>query len=309
MTAVNGTFSVSADDCGVWGWLATERDASWRAPRVLGPEIRDKKSNNGFCPSMKLPCFMGRSARLVGAMAVMLSVTACVVQDTPEKVAQVEETNDPFEPTNRYLFEVNRFLDEMLLKPVAWWYRIGVPDPARERIHLALANLRLPWTAVNDLIQGEMNRAYESGARFVINSTVGVVGLFDVATDWGYRHHEEDAGQTFAVWGSPEGPYLMLPVFGPSNPRDAVGLAVDYIADPVNIILRHNGADVPGIVRGAATAVDSRERNIETIADLERNSVDFYATIRSIYRQRRAAEIRNGAPDGNYPAPSLSKQN
>jgi phospholipid-binding lipoprotein MlaA len=256
---------------------------------------------------MKLPNFVGRSARLAGALAAMLSATACVVQNTPEKVAQVEETNDPFEPTNRYIFEVNRFLDEMLLKPVAWWYRAGVPDPARERIHLALANLRLPWTAVNDLFQGEMDRAYNSGARFVINSTVGVVGLFDVATGWGYPHHEEDAGQTFAVAGVPEGPYLMLPVFGPSNPRDTVGLVVDYIADPVNIAFRAADWDSAGIVRGGTTAVDTRERNIETLADLERNSVDFYATIRSIYRQRRASEIRNGAPGGNYPAPSLSQ--
>ncbi|HEX2116631.1 MAG TPA: VacJ family lipoprotein, partial [Alphaproteobacteria bacterium] len=145
-------------------------------------------------------------------MATLLVTGGCVVQDTPEKVAQVEETRDPFEPTNRYIFEVNRFLDEMLLKPVAWWYRAGVPDPAREHIHLAIENLRLPWTAINDLFQGEMKRAYEAGARFVINSTVGVVGLFDVATGWGFPHHEEDAGQTFAVWGAPGDPYLMLPI-------------------------------------------------------------------------------------------------
>lgn len=275
----------------------------------MGLEIRDKKSNNGFCPSMKLPYFAGRNARLAGAVVAMLSVSACVIQNTPEKVAQVEETNDPFEPTNRYIFEVNRFLDEMLFKPVAWWYRIGVPDPARERIHLALANLRLPWTAVNDVFQGEMKRAYDASARFVINTTVGVVGLFDVATDWGFPQHEEDAGQTFAVLGVPEGPYLMLPVLGPSNPRDAAGLAVDYFADPVNLVLDNNAGSGAGLARGGATAVDRRERNIETVADLERNSVDFYATIRSIYRQRRATEIRNGAPDTNYPAPSLSKQN
>jgi phospholipid-binding lipoprotein MlaA len=256
---------------------------------------------------MKLPYLTGRSVRFVGAMAVMLSLGACVIQDTPEKVAQVEETNDPFEPTNRYIFEVNRALDELLLKPLAWWYRIGVPDPARERISMALANLRLPWTAVNDLLQGEGKRAYDAGARFVINSTVGVAGLFDVATDWGFPHHEEDAGQTFAVWGAPEGPYLMLPVLGPSNVRDGVGRAADYFGDPVNIVLDNNTTDAAGVARGAITGIDTRERNLETLADLERNSVDFYATIRSIYRQRRATEIRNGAPGSDYPAPSLSQ--
>jgi phospholipid-binding lipoprotein MlaA len=246
----------------------------------------------------------GRSAVRAALLATVLAAGGCVVQDTPEKVAQIEETRDPFEPTNRYIFEVNRFLDEMLLKPVAWWYRAGVPDPARDRIHLAVENLRLPWTAVNDVFQGEMQRAYEAGARFVINSTVGVVGLFDVATDWGFPHHEEDAGQTFAVWGAPGDPYLMLPVLGPSNPRDAAGTVVGWFADPVNILLGDGGS----LARGAVSGVDTRERNIETLADLERNSVDFYATIRSIYRQRREAEIRNGAPSSNYPAPSLSQQ-
>jgi phospholipid-binding lipoprotein MlaA len=250
----------------------------------------------------------GRSAARAAVVAALLATTACVVQDTPEKVAQIEETRDPFEPTNRYVFEVNRFIDEMLLKPVAWWYRAGVPDPARERIHLALENLRLPWTAVNDVFQGEMRRAYEASARFVINTTVGVVGLFDVATDWGFPHHEEDAGQTFAVWGAPGDPYLMLPVLGPSNPRDAAGVVLGLYVDPVNVAFRSWGADIPGIARGVLTGIDERERNIETLADLERNSVDFYATIRSIYRQRRDAQIRNGAPSSNYPAPSLSQQ-
>jgi phospholipid-binding lipoprotein MlaA len=257
---------------------------------------------------MKRLNYAGRGALSAAALTALMAVSGCVVQDTPEKVAQIEETRDPFEPTNRYLFEVNLFLDEMLLKPVAWWYRAGVPDPARERIHMALGNLRLPWTAVNDFFQGEMKRAYEASARFVINSTVGVVGLFDVATDWGFPHHEEDAGQTFAVWGAPGDPYLMLPVLGPSNPRDAAGVVVGLLADPVNIAFRHWGADIPGIARGVVTGIDERERNLETIADLQRNSVDFYATIRSVSRQRRDAEIRNGAPSSNYPAPSLSQQ-
>jgi phospholipid-binding lipoprotein MlaA len=252
---------------------------------------------------MKLPNIAGRSTRLAGALAASLAVAGCVVQDTPDKVAQIEETGDPFEPTNRYIFELNLFLDEMLIKPVAWWYRAGVPDPARERIHLALDNLRLPWTAVNDFFQGDMKRAYDAGARFVINTTVGVVGLFDVATDWGFPQHEEDAGQTFAVWGAPGDPYLMLPVLGPSNPRDAAGTALGFYADPVNLVF----ASGFGLARGALTGIDNRERNIETLADLQRNSVDFYATIRSIYRQRREIEIRNGAPGSNYPAPSISQ--
>lgn len=251
--------------------------------------------------------FVGRSAYLAGALAGMLALSACVVQNTPEKIAQIEETDDPFEPLNRYIFEGNRFFDELLLKPTAWWYRTAVPDPARDKIHNAILNLRLPWTAVNDVFQGQMERAYVAAVRFLINSTVGVVGLFDVATGWGFPHHEEDAGQTFAVWGAPDSPYLMLPVFGPSNPRDTAGLVTDWLADPVNILLRNNWDGYGSVARSATSGIDTRERNIETIADLEKNSVDFYATIRSVYRQRRAAEIRNGGSGSNAPAPSLSQ--
>jgi phospholipid-binding lipoprotein MlaA len=245
--------------------------------------------------------FAGRAALCAGAMSALVALGGCVIQDTPEKVAQVEETRDPLEPMNRYIFEVNLFIDEMLLKPVAWWYRAGVPDPAREHIHLAIRNITLPWTAVNDVLQGEMTRAYESSARFLINSTVGVAGLFDVATDWGFPHHEEDAGQTLAVWGVPGDPYLMLPVLGPSNPRDAAGTVVGWYADPINIVIGSDGS----LARGAASGIDERERNIETIADLQRNSVDFYATIRSVSRQRRETEIRNGRPSSDYPSPGL----
>lgn len=248
----------------------------------------------------------GRKACLVGMGIALLSLSACVIPNTPEKQAQLEETNDPLEPTNRYIFEVNRFLDEMVIKPVAWWYRIGVPEPARDRIRNVLANLRLPWTAVNDLFQGDLQRTYTALARFTINSTLGVVGIFDVATDMGFPHHEEDAGQTFAVWGAGEGPYLVLPVLGPSNVRDAAGLGVGFFADPVNIAL--GGVDAATIGRGALTGIDTRERNIETLADLERNSLDFYATIRSIYRQRRDAEIRNSQSGADTPAPRLSAE-
>jgi phospholipid-binding lipoprotein MlaA len=110
------------------------------------------------------------------------------------------------------------------------------------------------------------------------------------------------------VWGTPGDPYLVLPVLGPSNPRDAAGFVTGLYADPVNIAFRHWGADTPGIARAVLSGLDSRERNIETLADLERNSVDFYATIRSVYRQRRELEIRNGASGSNYPMPSLSQR-
>jgi phospholipid-binding lipoprotein MlaA len=253
-----------------------------------------------------------RTTTLAAALSASLAVSGCVIPDTPEKVAQLEETKDPLEPLNRYIFDVNTFIDEFALKPLAWWYKIGLPDPAQDGIRNAMANLRQPWTAVNDVFQGELDRAYTATARFVINSTVGIVGLFDVATGWGFPQHEEDFGQTMATTlGLPEMVYLVLPVFGPSNARDAIGMVVDNLFDPVNIALRGGeigGADDDGLIfgRGFITGIDTRARNLDTVEELRKNSVDFYATIRSVYRQRRENEIRNGAPSANYPGPNLS---
>lgn len=250
---------------------------------------------------------------MAAALAAGLSLSGCVIPDTPEKVAQLEETNDPLEPLNRYIFDVNEFIDEIVLKPLAWWYKIGLPDPAQDGIRNALANLRQPWTAVNDVLQGDLERAYNASARFVINSTVGIVGLFDVATRWGFPLHEEDFGQTMATTlGLPEMVYLVLPVFGPSNARDAVGMVVDNLFDPVNIVARGGeigGSDATAFTlgRGFISGIDTRSRNLDTLEDLRKNSVDFYATIRSVYRQRRENEIRNGAPGANFPGPSLSE--
>jgi len=253
---------------------------------------------------------MANTVRRGGLLAVLFSalimVSGCVVLDSPEKIAQVEETNDPFEPANRYIFEVNRFLDEFMLKPAAAWYDAALPQPAQDGVQRFLANLRLPWTAVNDFFQGRPDRVYQAVARFVINSTVGILGLFDVATGWGFPHHDEDSGQTFATMGAPEGPYLMLPIFGPSNPRDAFGLVVDYLVDPVNIVGRNNGIENVSTIRGATTAIDNRNRNGQVIEDLEKRSTDFYATVRSVYRQRRDAQIQNRGEDSNYPGPRLS---
>lgn len=252
---------------------------------------------------------MAKLVRRGGVLAVLFSalilVSGCVILDSPEKIAQVEETNDPFEPTNRYIFEVNRFLDEFMLKPAAAWYDAALPQPAQDGVQRFMANLRLPWTAINDFFQGRPERTYQAFMRFVINSTVGILGVFDVATAWGYPHHDEDAGQTFSVMGAPEGPYLMLPIFGPSNPRDAFGLVVDYLVDPVNIIGRNNDLPV-STVRGGVTAIDNRNRNAAVIDDLQKRSTDFYATVRSIYRQRRDAQIQNRGEDSNYPGPRLS---
>lgn len=248
-----------------------------------------------------------RAGLLVIALTTLLWTSGCVVLNTPEKIAQVEETNDPFEPTNRFIFEINRFLDEMLLKPASAWYNAALPYPVQDGISRVLANLRMPWSAINDFFQGQPERSYVALARFAINSTVGVLGVFDVATGMGYPAHEEDMGQTLAIFGIPDGPYLVLPIFGPSNPRDVIGLAGDFYLDPVNIVGTNSVDPWVPTVRSGVTTLDSRNRNNQIIADLQKQSTDFYATVRSIYRQRRDAQIKNRGEDpANYPGPKLT---
>ena len=247
--------------------------------------------------------------RLAAAFAVFLALGACATPQGDGQSAGVDEVNDPIEPLNRYIFEVNFFLDEMLIKPTTWWYRAAVPDPVQHRISNALSNLRMPWTAINDVLQGEFDRAWIATVRFLINSTIGIAGLFDVATDLGYPKHEEDAGQTFGAWGVGEGFYLVLPVLGPSSARDAVGTAADWFLDPVSLIAgNQNWGDGFNAGRAGATGIDYRNQTIEALNDLRKNSVDYYATIRSVYRQRRAAEIRNGAGAEDLPRPGLTRQ-
>jgi phospholipid-binding lipoprotein MlaA len=235
------------------------------------------------------------------SVAALLSIAGCATAPTdPDELAEYREINDPFEPTNRAVFEINLYLDRLILRPVAWTYREIVPDPTREVVTNFLNNLRSPYTFANDLLQGEVDRAGVTVARFLINSTIGIAGMADVAGNiFGLDYHAEDIGQTFAVWGAGSGPYLMLPILGPSNPRDAAGLGIEYFVEPVNWFLRENGASEWVLVRTGANAVDQRHQLLDTLDALERTSLDYYAQIRSISRQRRLDEIQNRASGSN----------
>jgi phospholipid-binding lipoprotein MlaA len=151
-------------------------------------------------------------------------------------------------------------------------------------------------TAVNELAQGEGTRAAQTIARFLINSTLGLLGIFDVAKDFGLPHTKEDFGQTIGVWAKapPEdgGPYLVLPLAGPSNARDAVGILVDYLIDPFRIGTEQLDVEWLLYARSGVDAVDARSRTLQALDDLEKNSVDYYSAVRSAYTQRRAAQIR-----------------
>jgi phospholipid-binding lipoprotein MlaA len=220
-----------------------------------------------------------------------------------------EDENDPLEGVNRAVFEFNRVVDGLLIKPAAQIYRGVLPQQAQDSVRSFLRNLRTPAILVNDVLQGDMDRAGTTISRFLVNTTLGIGGLFDVAGDHlGIPFHDEDFGQTLAVWGVGEGPYLVLPILGPSNPRDVVGLASEWYLDPVNLYFTNVRDDdwVPW-VRAGLTGVDARARSLDALDQLERTSLDYYAAIRSLYRQNRDNQIRNNRSGDEPNAPSVSK--
>lgn len=206
---------------------------------------------------------------------------------------ELEDDNDPLEIPNRFIFAFNQTLDVAIIRPIAVLYRDLVPEYLRQRVHLFLRNLSEPVTLANDLLQGDLDRAGTTADRFLLNSTGGVLGFWDVATDLGHPYHKEDFGQTLGVHGVGEGPYLVLPLLGPSNLRDATGKVVDIFLDPFFYIARETDKEEWQLYRFLLDGLDFRTRNLETLDEIERDALDFYARLRSLYRQKREAEIRN----------------
>ena len=247
-----------------------------------------------------------RAAAWAVALLGLTLLAGCATSPSPndpEALAAYKEANDPLEPMNRYFFELNFAADELLFKPIAGWYYVGLPNFAQDGVRNVLRNVHSPVVLANDLFQGETDRAGVTAERFLVNSTMGLGGLFDIASRMGLDYHDEDFGQTLAVAGVGEGPYLMLPLLGPSNPRDAAGMAVDMLFDPLTYI---GMFAVSNIDLGASVlqGIDTRARNLKTLDEIRKGSLDYYATIRSLYRQRRNDEINNS----RSPADGLDSQ-
>ncbi len=238
---------------------------------------------------------MQKRSSLFAALAASLMLTACATKD-PQSLAQ----HDPFEPTNRAIFDFDVKLDHAVATPVAKFYRSAVPQPARQGIHNALDNLHAPVVLANDVLQGESEKAGDTIGRFVINSTVGVAGLLDVAASLGIPAHDNDFGITLGKGGAAEGSYLVLPFIGPRPPRDLVGSGVDIAFDPLTY-MTWNNASLYMVIRGGLGVLDSRAANIDAVESIERSSIDFYATTRSLYRQNRNAQIRGDAANEDLP--------
>ncbi|MCH8685522.1 MlaA family lipoprotein [Pedomonas mirosovicensis] len=203
--------------------------------------------------------------------------------------------DDPFEETNRSIHEFNMEVDRLFLKPVAKGYRAITPKPVRKGVTNFLSNLREPFTFINALLQAKPDVAVNALGRFLINTTIGIAGLTDPATDLGVKAHHEDFGQTLATWGVPEGPYLVLPFLGPSNPRDFVGDVVQFVGDPASIVIEQELGKEAYYGTFAVRVVDMRSNAIDTIDPLLDSSDDPYVFIRSAYKQNRAFAISDGA--------------
>lgn len=247
----------------------------------------------------------GRLALLLAAGSLVMAGCASVPTD-PVARAEFRSNNDPLEPLNRGTFAFNLFLDRTVIKPLAKEYRRVLPTGGRDALRHFLDNLNEPVVFANDVLQGRFGAARTTGCRFIANSILGVAGLADFAERQGLPRQTGDFGQTLWTWGLPEGPYLILPLFGPSSPRDGIGTGVDMYIDPFRYIARAQDFGAPVTVgRMVADGIDKRARNIESLDVMQREAVDYYASFRSLFRQNRAAELEGGGPATPTPPPDF----
>lgn len=206
--------------------------------------------------------------------------------------ADATSVSDPLEGMNRFFFDLNQRLDRDAGKPIAVTYKQDVPDRVRGSLHNVLDNLGGPVNVANDLLEAQFENAGIAAGRFLVNTTIGVAGIFDVATDWGMPDRDRDFGETLGTYGVPPGPYLVLPLRGSTDVRDFAGNYLDGFATPLHFV-RYDGNNYVGWMKSTLGSMDKRSSNLVTYEDIERSSVDYYATMRTIYLARRARLIED----------------
>ena len=245
------------------------------------------------------------SRRLLSAPSIALVLSTVLLSSCasapPGPSDAQDDTNDPYENVNRVIFDANMSIDKYFFEPVAEGYRWVLPTPIRTGISNVLRNLRSPVIMANDLLEGNPERFGQTFGRFLMNTVFGLGGLIDVGTSAKIPFHEADFGMTLAVWGVGSGPYLVLPLLNSSNPRDGIAYGLESYADPISIELSAHDMDEGNYVRFGVGLVSGRAEHIEDIDELKRSSLDFYATVRSLYWQDRNAKIE-AAKSPNSPA-------
>lgn len=222
---------------------------------------------------------------------------------------EAENANDPLEGLNRAIFTFNEGFQDVIARPLAKTYNEAVPLTGRKALSNMFDNASAPITLANDLLQFEFERALETATRMFVNTTLGIGGMIDLAAELGMPEHREDFGQTLGAWGVGEGFYLVLPILGPSNPRDAIGrLLIDSYFDPLGTYLDNIDEDEISIALDATRGLLKYADVVEELDQIKRTSVDYYAALRSLYRQKRNAEISNGSDLDLPPIPDLSPE-
>lgn len=217
-----------------------------------------------------------------------------------------DDVKDPLERMNRAIFGFNEVVHENVLGPVARAYNRSVPQTIRTGVSNFLTNLSSPISIANSLLQGDVLAAFDLFARLVVNSTVGIGGIADVVSELDGEPRSEDFGQTLGVWGMGEGFYLVLPIFGPSSPRDLVGkFIVDPYFDPFGQWVSNTHKDNVSYAKRGLSGIEEFAGVVDELHQIRKTSVDYYAAIRSLYRQKRKSEISNGEGIDLPPIPNL----
>jgi phospholipid-binding lipoprotein MlaA len=217
----------------------------------------------------------------------------------PIEQGKIDSANDPAESINREIFKANKFFDDNVLKPAARAFSEDLSPELRQGIHNLTTNIGEPLVLANDLLQGNPERAWNTAQRFTVNSTIGIAGIVDVAGSWGRPYHYADLGQTFGVWGIGPGPAVQIPLLGPSNLRDAAGLATTSVASffaPQSVIV--NAVSYTELGATAVTQVDYRAKTLPNTDALEKSTNDLYAATRLIKSQLRVKLVEDGKAGG-----------
>jgi len=237
-----------------------------------------------------------KGGRLLVGLTALLSLSACASwrnppPKDPEALADYKEANDPYEPVNRKMYNVQMWAYHHALRPVGKAWAWAVPKPIRNSIDNLNQTWYMPTVFFSDVGAGKPRRAGDDFMRYVINMTIGAAGFIDVATSLGYPHHDSDPGLTLATWGVPSGPYMFLPGLGPNTLRDAGGYAIAQGLSPINYVPRGYGLLTFNWAYNIAGVLGGFSSHIDEIDQVEQDSLDPYAFIRSAWQQNRQSQV------------------
>ena len=234
----------------------------------------------------------------------LLTVLACLLltgcasnNDETPTYANGQKISDPFEGYNRAGFKFNDALDQAVLEPTARGYKYVMPDFAETGVRSAVRNLRSPLDFGNQVLQADFDGALGTLSRAMINTTFGVLGFVDLAADAGIPYEREDFGQTLAVWGVGHGPYIVAPLIGPASLRDHLANFGEALVDPVRLYLFNTDEETTYYIITTTALLDRRVQLLDILADLRKNSIDYYASVRSLYYQNRQAMVNDMDPE------------